>query len=124
MPKKFSITNNKVFDLEERTAVFGESVIAFSKNITINLINKSLVFQLIKAAGSVGANYMEADGAESKKDFCHKIAICKKEAKECRHWLRLIAKANPEYLYQCRELWREAQELSLIFAAIFNKKKS
>jgi len=61
---------------------------------------------------------MEADGAESKKDFRHKISICKKEAKETKHWLRMIAKANPGRRDECQKLWKEAQELSLIFASI------
>ena len=61
---------------------------------------------------------MEADGAESKKDFRHKFSICKKEAKETKHWLRMIAKANPGRRDECQKLWKEAQELSLIFASI------
>ncbi|MBT7008583.1 MAG: four helix bundle protein, partial [Candidatus Jacksonbacteria bacterium] len=68
----------KVFDLEERTAVFGENVILFMKRIERNEITRPLITQLIKAATSVGANYCEADDAESKKDFKHKIGICKK----------------------------------------------
>jgi four helix bundle protein len=74
------------YDLEERTAVFGERVIDFVKTLPLNTINKELIKQLIRAATSVGANYNEADGAESKKDFRHKIAICRKEAKESKHW--------------------------------------
>ncbi len=72
---------------------------------------------------SIGANYMEADGAESGKDFKHKIALCKKEAKETRHWLRMIAKANPDKTDECRKLWREVHELALIFSAILRPKK-
>ncbi len=66
---------------------------------------------------------MEADGAESGKDFKHKIAICKKEAKETRHWLRMIAKANSDKAESCRKLWKEVQELSLIFSSILRPKK-
>ena len=66
---------------------------------------------------------MEADGAESKKDFQHKISICKKESKETRHWLRMIAKANPNRKDQCKKLWKEAQELTLIFSSILRPKK-
>jgi len=62
---------------------------------------------------------MEADGAVSKKDFRHKIALCKKEAKETKHWLRMIAKADPGEKDVCRTLWHEAQELALIFSSIF-----
>ncbi|MBI5408696.1 MAG: four helix bundle protein [Nitrospirae bacterium] len=61
---------------------------------------------------------MEADAAESKKDFNHKISITRKEAKETKHWLRMIAKANPDKKDTCRLLWRESHELTLIFSAI------
>jgi four helix bundle protein len=67
---------------------------------------------------------MEADGAESKKDFRHKIAICKKEAKETKHWLRMIRKANPHKAVECQKLWQEAHELTLIFSSILLPKKS
>jgi len=77
----------------------------------------------VRSATSIGANYAESDGAESKKDFRHKIALCKKEAKETKHWFRMIAKANPEKKNDCRELWKEAQELTLIFSAIILGKK-
>ena len=66
----------------------------------------------------------KADGAESKKDFRHKIAICKKESKESRHWLRMIARANPDRKDECRELWIEAQELTLIFSSILSPKRA
>ena len=66
---------------------------------------------------------MEADGAESKKDFQYKISICKKESKETKHWLRMIVKANPSRRDECQKLSREAQELSLIFSSILLSKK-
>ena len=68
--------------------------------------------------------YMEADGAESKRDFTHKIALCKKGAKETKHWLRMIARANPQFAEDCRCFWKEAQELTLIFSSILVAKKS
>jgi four helix bundle protein len=64
---------------------------------------------------------MEADGTESKRDFKHKIATCKKESKETMHWLRMIAKANPNKKKECRNLWKEAHELTLIFSSILKK---
>lgn len=88
--------NDKKYDLEERTAKFGEHVIDFCKLLAKNEINHPLITQVIRSGTSIGANYMEADGAESKKDFRHKIAICKKESKETKHWLRMIARANPD----------------------------
>lgn len=113
--------NKRKYDLEERTAKFAEDIIELVKSIPDNPVNRPLISQLVRAAGSIGANYMEADAAESKKDFRHKIAICKKEAKETRHWLRLLAKANPECKNECRKLWQEAHELLLIFSAIYKK---
>ena len=113
----------KVYDLEERTAIFGEKIIELCQSLSKNTINLPLITQAVKAGTSVGTNYMEADGAESGKDFRHKIAICKKESKEIKHWLRMIAKANPGKTKECRELWNEAQELTLIFSSILNKKQ-
>jgi len=114
--------NAKTYDLEERTANFGEQVIDFLKTLPKNAISIPLISQLVRSATSIGANYMEADGAESRKDFMHKIAICKKEAKETRHWLRMIAKANADRAPEARELWKEANELALIFSAIIRPK--
>ena len=108
----------KKYDLEERTAIFGEKIIEFVKTIPKNRINYPLINQIVRSGTSVGANYMEADAAVSKKDFKHKISICKKESKETKHWLRMIAKANEAKKEACRKLWQEAQELTLIFSAI------
>lgn len=115
--------NDKKYDLEERTAKFGEDVIEFAKTLKRNPIINPLISQLIRAATSIGANYMEADGAESKKDFRHKIAICKKEAKETKHWIRMLSKASTEDKEKLRQLWQEAQEFTLIFSAIIKNSK-
>jgi four helix bundle protein len=109
----------KVYDLEERTALFGESVIQFAKRIPENPVTRRLIEQLVGAASSVGANYCEADDAVSKKDFRHKISICKREARESKFFLRMIAKAQPELRDDARPLWQEARELHLIFAKIY-----
>lgn len=116
-------SGNNNFDLEERTAKFGEDIIKFAKKIPRNTITISIINQLIKAGTSVGANYCEADGAESKKDFEHKIAICKKEAKETKHWLRMVATAVPKLKEESRILWKEVQELTLIFSSSINSSK-
>ncbi len=115
--------DKKKYNLEERTAQFGEAIIEFVKTLPQGPINSPLISQIVRAGTSVGANYMEADGAESKKDFQHKISICKKESKETKHWLRMIAKANPSRQDECQKLLREAQELSLIFSSILLPKK-
>jgi len=115
--------SKKRYNLEERTAQFGEAIIELVKTFPQNPINSPLVSQIVRAGTSIGANYMEADGAESKKDFQHKISICKKESKETKHWLRMIAKANPGRRDECQKLSREAQELTLIFSSILLSKK-
>jgi len=112
------------YDLEERTARFGEAVIAFAKTIPQNFVNSSLINQLVRAATSVGANYAEADDAYSKKEFLLKIGTCKKEARETKHWLRMVATAEPGLKEKARNLWQEAKELHLIFAAISRKGRS
>jgi len=116
------INPNKKYDLKERTSKFGEEIIKFAKSLPENVINKPLISQLIRSATSIGANYMEADGAESKKDFQHKIGICKKESKETMHWTHMIAVANPERKDKCRGFWQEAHEFTLIFSAILRKR--
>jgi four helix bundle protein len=115
--------DKKVYDLEERTALFGEQIIDFAKLLPKDRITNVLVSQLVRSGTSIGANYEEADGAESKKDFRHKIAICKKESKETKHCLRMIAKANPGRKDTCKKLWQEAQELTLIFSSILVPKR-
>jgi four helix bundle protein len=114
---------NVKFDLEERTALFGEKVIKFAKTIPKHEITRPLISQLVRSGTSIGANYMEADGAESRKDFIHKLGICKKESKETKHWLRMISVAEEKFKDACRELWKEAQELTLIFSSIIKKTK-
>ncbi len=112
------LSNKKEYDLEERTAKFAEATIDLARNIKIDAVNKRIVEQLIGASGSVGANYCEAVEAESKKDFIHKIGIVKKETKETKHWLRLLARTNPEHREEIKKLWQEAHELLLIFSKI------
>jgi four helix bundle protein len=106
------------FDLEERTAKFGEEVIDFASCLPLDRVIDVLVKQVVRSATSIGANYMEADCSCSKKDFAYKINLCRKEAKETKHWLRMIAKANPASKEAGRKLWQEAHELTLIFSSI------
>ena len=113
---------NVKYDLVERTSKFGADIITFAKSVKETNINRSIINQLVRSATSIGANYMEADCAESKKDFNHKIGICKKEAKETTHWLHMLAIAEPSKTEKCRELWKEAHELTLIFSAIVKRK--
>lgn len=113
----------KNYDLEERTARFGEAIIILCKSIPRDIITRPIINQLIKSGTSVGANYMEANGASSKKDFRNKIYICKKEIQETKHWLRMLAQASPNYKNNCQKLWQETQELTLIFGKIISSLK-
>jgi four helix bundle protein len=113
---------SRVYDLEERTARFGEAIIDFAKTIPQNPITTRLISQLIGAGTSVGANYVEADDSLSKKDFLKSIGTCRKEARETKHFLRMVARAVPELKLQARELWMEARELNLIFSKIWRSK--
>ncbi|PCI21276.1 four helix bundle protein [Candidatus Wolfebacteria bacterium] len=111
------------YDLEERTARFGEIIIDFIKTLERNDLNRPLINQMIRSATSIGANYMEANQASSKKDFMNKIRICGKESNETKHWLRMIVKANEDKKDECKKLWKEAHELTLIFAKITKSSK-
>ncbi len=115
------LMTKKIYDLEERTAKLGENIISFSTRVPKNVVTLPIIGQLVRSGTSVGANYCEADDAESKKDFKHKIGICKKESRETKHWLRMIIVACPETKEEAIKLWQEAKELNLIFNAI-NKK--
>lgn len=113
-------------DLEERTSKFSESVIDICKSVKPDLINTPIVTQLLRSATSIGANYAEANNASSKKDFANKIFICKKEAQETKYWLRMLSKAtNLESTSEkLRTLWKECQELTMIFQKITNSLRS
>ncbi|MDP2874352.1 MAG: four helix bundle protein [bacterium] len=117
MPKR------KSYDLGERTAKFGERVVLLARKIPKTVVNIPIISQFISAGTSVGSNYCEADNAESKNDFKHKIGICKKEAKEAMYWLRIIATAEPSLREEAGELWQEVKELNLIFSSIVNSAK-
>lgn len=108
----------RTYDLEERTAKFGEAVIRLCRGVRQDSITKPMISQLVRSATSIGANYMEANGASSKKDFANKIFICKKEAQETKHWLRMLAGSAPDKKEEARRLWNECQELTLIFQKI------
>ncbi|MBI2462799.1 MAG: four helix bundle protein [Candidatus Spechtbacteria bacterium] len=121
MSKSQDQPSPKNYDLGERTARFGERIIIFCGKISKNAVTTPIISQLVRSGTSIGANYCEADGAESKKDFKHKIGICKKEAKETMYWLRMTSTIAPELVREARDLWKESKELTLIFSAI-NKK--
>ncbi len=116
-------TDKRVYDLEERTSRFGERIIAFAKKIPQSPVNNRLIDQLVGAGTSVGGNYTEADDGVSKKDFRNRIGTCRKEARESKFFLRMVAVAEPSLKPEARVLWLEAKELHLIFSAIWRRSK-
>jgi len=123
MIKEENSTQNKKYDLEERTAKFGEDIIDWVKKLPRNDITKRLIPQLIGASTSIGANYCEADCAESNKDFIHKMSIANKEAKESKHFIRMLGRVCSEQAIEGRKLWKEAHELNFIFMTIVKNAK-
>jgi len=113
--------NSNKYDLEERTAVFAENVVELCKKIQKSVVVTPIIDQLVRSGTSIGANYCEANGASSKKDFKNKIHICKKESKETMYWLRIIAKADESNKEAYRVLWQEAHQLAKIFATIASR---
>ena len=113
----------RVYDLEERTARFGEAIIDFARTIPQSAVTNRIIGQLVGAATSVGANYVEADDAVSKKEFLKNIGTCRKEARETKHFLRMAVRALPDLKPQARVLWMEAKELHLIFSKIWRSGK-
>ena len=109
-------------DLEDRTFLFAESVRTFVKQLPRTVSNTEDVRQLVRASGSVAANWIEADEALSKKDFLMRVKICRKEAKESRLFLRLIDTGLSKASAAPRDvLAAEARELTLIFSSIISK---
>jgi four helix bundle protein len=110
---------NRVYDLEQRTARFGEMIVDFSKTIPQNAATNRIIAQLVGAGTSVGANYVEADDAVSNKEFLKSSGTCRKEARETKHFLRMAVRAVPELKPEARKIWTEARELHLIFSKIW-----
>ena len=111
----------KEFDLERRTTEFGKAVIRLCKNLPGNSMNDRLIGQVVGAAGSVGANYREANDALGKKDFIQRLKIARREAKESVHWLELILEANSTKDAEIRPLMKESEELKNILSSIVLK---
>ncbi len=106
------------YDLEDRTARFGEMVIKFARKVPRDPITQPLISQIVRLATSVGANYCEADDAHTKREFRHRICLCKKETRETMHWFRMMVAASPPVRDEARRLWTEAKQLHSIFVAI------
>ena len=114
--------NSKPYDLGDRTFRFAKMVRGYVKNLPKTLGNIEDGKQLIKASGSVGANYIEAEEALSRKDFVMRIKISRKEAKESKYWLQLT-ESKEEQINEKQNLIKEATELTKIFGSIIEKSK-
>jgi four helix bundle protein len=117
----FEDESSKRFDLEERTFQFARRTRAFVKTLAKTTANVEDGRQVIRSSGSIGANYIEANEALSKKDFLLRIKICRKEAKESRDWLRLLETLEARVASERDSLVQEAQELMNIFGATVRK---
>ncbi|MEW6417843.1 MAG: four helix bundle protein [Nitrospirota bacterium] len=117
------LQNSKQYDLEDRTLNFAKKIIEFVNKLPKTLSNIEISRQMVKASGSVGANYIEANESLSKKDFLMRVKICRKEAKETRYWLKLIS-CDKESEKERTNLIQESTELMKIFGAIIEKTNS
>ena len=119
----FKVTDKLAFakKMESRTANFADEVYTLCKNIPLTVSTREVVKQLVKAAGSIGANYIEANESLSKKDFFYRIRICRKESKEARYWLRRLLNQNPDLKEKITPLLTESTEFLLIFSKIISK---
>ncbi|MEA2107544.1 MAG: four helix bundle protein [Bacteroidota bacterium] len=116
--------SKQVYDLEERTFQFAKRVRLYTKKLPKNIANIEDRKQVVRASGSVGANYIEANESLSKKDFLMRVKICRKEATESAFFLRLIIETNsPEFEKEGLELQDEAIQLKKIFSSIIEKSK-
>ena len=117
--------NTPVYDLEERTFQFAKNVRKWVKKLPVTIANIEDSKQLVRASGSVGANYIEANESLSDKDFVFRVKICKKEAKESGYWLRLILETNENLVEEAvgKSLLQESIELKKIFFSIIKNSK-
>jgi len=115
------VQNSKQYDLGDRTTDFAKNCRDFINELPITMPNKEYGKQLLRSSGSVAANYIEANESLSKRDFIHRIKICRKEAKESRLWLQLCEVKDAENLGSDRIiLINESMELVKIFSSIVN----
>jgi four helix bundle protein len=114
-------TSDKYRELEKRTLDFAKDVIALCKKCRTDNVDMEIVRQLVRASGSIGANYREANEALGKKDLTYRIRISRKEAKETSYWLDILASSRPDIETECKKLQEEVKELRNIFSAILSK---
>jgi four helix bundle protein len=113
----------KVYDLEERTAIYAERIRNFCNALPKNAANNEYIPQLLRAGSSPGSNYIEANESIGDKDFLMKIRVCRREAKESSYWLRLVITNDTAEAENERSFLRqEAKELVMIFTSILKKR--
>jgi four helix bundle protein len=117
------MSNEAPYNLEDRTLEFPKRIIKLCKELPKNTINIELTKQLMRSAGSIGANYREANESLGKKDFIHRLRIARKEAKETNYWLELVKEGNPNLGERMNNLLKETQELRNILSSIIEKSK-
>jgi len=109
------------YQLEERVTIFSGNILDLIKKIRINILNRNIIEQLARSSTSIGANYFEANGSSSKRDFISKIAISKKEAIETQYWLRLLCKTSDNNLNEeIIKLQDEAKQIGMILSTIIS----
>ncbi|WP_300566081.1 four helix bundle protein [Flavobacterium sp.] len=113
--------SQKIYDLENRTLEFAKNVRFLLKKLPKTIITIEDGKQVVRSSGSVGANYIEANESLSKKDFCYRIKICRKEAKESKYWLLLLKATNEEFNSEIEPLIKESDELKKIYSSILEK---
>jgi four helix bundle protein len=118
-----SVSNKKVFDLNDRTLIFAKRIREFINKLPRTISNLEDSKQLVRSSGSIGANYREAEDALSRKDFVHRIKISRKEAKESIYWLNLI-EPKGEHSTEKEELIQEAEQLMKIFWCYYQEKSA
>jgi four helix bundle protein len=119
LPDSNEVPPHRNYDLEERSAQFGEAVVNLARTVPLNPVTEPIISQVVRSSTAIGAHYCEADDAGSKKEFRYRISLCKRESRETKHWLRMMAAAVPDRKQEIRPFWREAKELNLIFSAIY-----
>ena len=112
---------NKPYNLEERTLEFSKRIVKMCKTLQKDTVNFELMKQGLRSGTAVGANYIEANDALSKKDFVHRLRIARKEAKETVYWLKLIIEANKNLETRIQPLVKEADEIKKILSSIIDK---
>jgi four helix bundle protein len=112
------------YQLEERTFRFAKDTLLLCKSLKQDSISSPLISQIVRSCTSIGANYQEANGASSRKDFQNKIYICKKESQETKHWLKLLKVLYPERSVELLTLYDECQQFVMIFQKITTTMKN